>query len=70
MTELISLNQILVLAVSNIISGIFIGIGIAGGLYHSLKKQMPKWIHEVNAELRKMVVMEQAFDFHKQNKTK
>lgn len=67
MTELISLNQILVLAVSNIISGIFIGIGIAGGLYHSLKKQMPKWIHEITSELRKMVVMEKALAFKRDN---
>lgn len=70
MTELISLNQILVLAISNIISGVFIGIGIAGGLYHTLKKQMPKWIHEINSELRKMTMIDKALTMQKDNQSK
>lgn len=70
MTDLISLNQILVLAISNIISGVFIGIGIAGGLYHTLKKQMPKWIREITLELRKMVNIEKALTMQRENRAR
>lgn len=67
MVELITLNQILILAITNILSGIFIGFGIAIGIYRTLKKQMPKWIHEIVYELKSMSTMEKAMEFKRGN---
>lgn len=45
-------------ALTQIFSGIFIGVGIAYGFYFALKRQMPKWIHEITQELRKIKAIE------------
>jgi hypothetical protein len=68
LTEIISINQILVIAITNVISGIFLGLGIAVGMYYALKKQMPKWIHKVTYELKKIAMMDRALDYQQQNK--
>jgi len=68
MPEIISINQILIIAVTNVISGIFLGLGIAIGMYQALKKQMPKWIHELTFELKKISMMDKALEYQQQNK--
>lgn len=60
MVELITLNQLIVLIITNIIGGIFIGLGIAIGIYRAMKNLMPKWIHEIVQEQRKMANVEKA----------
>jgi len=67
MTEIITINQILVLAITNIVSGVFIGAGISIGMYTALKKQVPKWIHEITFELRKMSAMDKALSYQRGN---
>lgn len=57
-----TINAIIAMAITNIISGIFIGLGIAMGVYHALKSRMPIWIKEITDQLRKNHAIEQALD--------
>jgi len=60
MATLITLNQLIVLILTNLISGVCIGFGIAVGMYRALKNFMPKWIHEMIMEQRKNSAIERA----------
>lgn len=56
----LDVSTIITLALTNIISGIFIGMGICIGAYFSLKRNMPKWIKEIMDEVKKLHIIEWA----------
>lgn len=60
-----TLTTFVTVAVSNIISGIFIGAGIFLGIYYSLKRRIPTWIKEITQELRKDRAIENALQSRK-----
>lgn len=59
---IIDSGTLITLAITNTISGIFIGAGISIGAYFALKRQMPKWIKEIVTEMTKMRTLERALD--------
>lgn len=60
-----AINPIITAALSTVVSGIFLGLGIAIGFYYSLKKLMPAWIHEIINEMRKTKAIENALETRK-----
>lgn len=65
MTELMSINQILVLGLTNIISGVFLGAGLAIGFYELMKRRMPQWIKEFRLEMIKDNAVSKALEARK-----
>ena len=63
--EIITFNQILILAITNILSGIFIGFGIGIGIFQAIKRLAPKWIHEIIKENRKNSAVSKALEGRK-----
>jgi len=53
---------LLTIAISSTISGIFIGLGIAVGIFHALKRQVPRWIKEVIDAMRKETAIRHALE--------
>lgn len=62
MTDLITSQQFLLLAITNLISGLFQGLAFAFAIVYIAKKFVPAWIHQVRLDALEKNAVEKALE--------